>query len=90
MSAIGAIGSNPFSNLEWLSAGKGVEETSGTLASKGAEETSGTVANKEPGLFDGREINGSDNSLFACNNDKDFKQEETAGQLASSNFSLVA
>lgn len=88
--SVGAIGNNPFSNLEWLSASKGAEETSGTLASKGAEETSGTIANKEPGLFDGREINGADNALFACNNDKDFEQEETAGQLANSNFSLVA
>lgn len=88
MSAIGAIGSNPFSNTEWLS--KGVEETSGTLASgKGVEETSGTLAKNEPGLFDGKEVNGIDNGLFA-NNEKNLEQEETAGQLAGAGFSLVA
>ncbi|MCD8024392.1 MAG: hypothetical protein LUE64_02535 [Candidatus Gastranaerophilales bacterium] len=86
---VGAIGTNPFQNMEWLSGTNGLEETAGSLASNGLEETSGSLACNEGNLFDGREVNGVDGSLF-----DNYKPEETSGQLAStnsnSNFCITA
>lgn len=58
----------------------------GNIGSKGIEETSGTIASKEPSgnLFE------ESAGQLASNDMRDYELEESAGQLAQSHLSFVA